>query len=85
MPRPKHPKKEIEQALTYVEMHGWRVVHGASHGWGRMYCPWNDRACRCGDYCAYSIWSTPRNAYSHARVLRRVVDNCVRRQQELNS
>jgi hypothetical protein len=41
-----------------------------------MYCPYNDRECRCGEFCITSIWSTPRSEGSHARLLKRVVDNC---------
>jgi hypothetical protein len=52
----------------------------AMHG-GRMYCPYNDRECRCGEFCITSIWSTPRNAVSHARLLQRVVDNCTTRKK----
>jgi len=85
MPRPRHPKKEIEQALTYVEGHGWRVIQGGSHAWGRMYCPWNDKECRIGRFCSLSIWSTPQSPFKHARLLRYAVDNCVRTKQELNS
>jgi len=51
---------------------------------GRIYCPYNDEACRCGEFCITSAWSTPKNPGSHARALRRVVDNCAaqRRQRE---
>lgn len=77
MRRAKHPKKEVEQALQYAEWHGWRVEAGGSHAWGRMYCPYNQVVCRCGEYCITSIWGTPRNAGNHARQLQRVVDHCV--------
>lgn len=76
MARPRHPKKEIEAALKYAEAHGWRVEVGGSHAWGKLYCPYNDEQCRCGDFCITSIWSTPKNPASHARLLRRVVDHC---------
>jgi hypothetical protein len=81
MKRCRHPKKEIEEAIRYAEDHGWRVEVGGSHAWGRMYCPYNDRECRCGEFCITSIWSTPRNAVSHARMLERVVDNCTTRKK----
>jgi hypothetical protein len=73
-----HPKKEIEAVLAYAEENGWLVQQskGNGHAWGRMYCPYNDAACRCGEFCITSIWCTPRNAGSHAWVLKRVVDNC---------
>jgi hypothetical protein len=41
-----------------------------------MFCPYNDDACRCGEFCITGIWCTPRNAVTHASQLRRVVDNC---------
>jgi len=71
MARAKHPKKEVE------EENGWRIEVGGSHASGRMYCPYNDPECRCGESCITSIWSTPKNAGNHARQLKRVVDNCV--------
>jgi len=51
---------------------------------GRIYCPYNDEECRCGEFCITSVWSTPKNPGNHARALRRVVDNCTthRKQQE---
>ncbi|WP_082488541.1 hypothetical protein [Duganella sp. Leaf61] len=76
MARRSHPKKEVEQAIQYAEDHGWRVTVGGSHAWGKLYCPHNDSECRCGIFCITSIWSTPRNTMSHARDIRRVVDNC---------
>jgi hypothetical protein len=39
MPRNRHPKKEVEEALVYAENFGWRVEVGGSHAWGRIYCP----------------------------------------------
>jgi len=77
MGRKKHPKKEIEQALTHAEEHGWKVKVGGGHAWGKIYCPLNDKECRCGEFCISSIWSTPKNATNHAKQIRRVVDNCM--------
>jgi hypothetical protein len=76
-----HPAKEIERALRYAEGHGWRVEIRGSHAWGRIYCPYNDTDCRCGEFCIASIWSTPRNPEAHARQIMRVVDNCSRRKR----
>ncbi len=76
MTRPTHPKKEVEEALRYAEMLGWRITVGGSHAWGRIYCPYNNAECRCGEFCIMSIWSTPKNPGNHARALRRVVDHC---------
>nr|WP_081916634.1 hypothetical protein [Luteibacter sp. 9135] len=76
MSRRSHPKKDIEDALRHAERSGWRVSTGGSHAWGKLYCPYNDRDCRCGEFCITSIWSTPKNPASHARALRHVVDHC---------
>lgn len=77
MTRSTHPKKDIEDALKHAEVNGWRVEQGGSHAWGKIYCPYNDDECRCGEFCIASVWSTPKNPGNHARALRRVVDNCV--------
>ncbi|RKZ48406.1 MAG: hypothetical protein DRQ48_03990 [Gammaproteobacteria bacterium] len=75
--RKKHPKSSIEEALVYAESKGWRVEDGCrGHPWGRMYCPYNDRECRCGEYCITSIWGSPRSPENHAKKIKRVVDNC---------
>lgn len=76
MARKPHPKPEVEAALRHAEAKGWNVEIGGSHAWGRMYCPYNDTACRCGEFCITSIWSTPKSAGNHGKQLRRVVDNC---------
>lgn len=77
MARKPHPKRDIEAAIRYAETHGWTIEAGGAHAWGRMYCPWHDDACRCGEFCITSIWSTPRNAITHGRQLKRVVDHCL--------
>lgn len=78
MSRPRHSKKEVEAALAYAESRGWRIELASGHAWARLYCPWNDENCRCGEFCVVSIWSTPRNPGNHARQIRRVVDHCTR-------
>jgi hypothetical protein len=80
--RGRHSKKEIEQAIQYAEEKGWRIEVGGSHAWGKMYCPKNDKDCRCGEFCVTSINSTPRNSGNHAKLIRRVVDNCKNTQTE---
>lgn len=70
MKRRVHSKQEVEEALKYAEKNGWRVDAGGSHAWGKIYCPYNDQECRCGEFCIASIWSTPRNAGNHARQIR---------------
>jgi len=77
MARRRHPKPPVEAALVYAELHGWRVVPGGGHAWGRMYCPSNDADCRCGEFCIASVWSTPRDPDVHGRQVRRVVDHCI--------
>lgn len=81
MLRRRHPKPDVEAALRYAETNGWKVTVGGSHAWGRMACPFNAADCRRGKFCLTSIWSTPRNPGNHARQLRRVVDNCTRRDE----
>jgi hypothetical protein len=83
MIRGTHSKKEVEDALAYAEASGWRVKSGGNgHAWGKIYCPYNDAECRCGEFCITSVWSTPKNAGNHARQLKRVVDNCSTHRQK---
>ena len=82
MTRSSHPKKEVEAALKHAEALGWRVEVGGSHAWGRIYCPYKDDECRCGEFCISSVWSTPKNSGNHARALRRVADNCTASQRK---
>ncbi len=77
----KHPNKEIQAALNYAKQKGWRIQESGSHAWGRIFCPYNDSECRCGEFCITSIWSTPRNPNNHAKQIRRVVDNCIYQSQ----
>jgi hypothetical protein len=76
MSRRSHPHPDIEDALEYAEKNGWRVDVGGGHCWGKIYCPYNDKACRGGIFCISSVWSTPRNPGNHAKQIRKVVDNC---------
>ena len=62
--RPRHPDKEVEAAIADAEARGWRVRVGQGH-WGRLYCPQADRS-----GCQIGIWSTPRDAGTHARQIR---------------
>ena len=55
-----HPKKEIAAAIEYARSKGWRVVEGGSHAWGQMYCPYNDKECRCGDFVERVSGALPR-------------------------
>lgn len=83
MARNKHPKKEIEEALKYAEENNWVIDVGGSHAWGKIYCPYNNKDCRCGEFCISSIWSTPKNPTNHAKQIKRVVDNCLIRKKLL--
>ena len=81
MGRSLHPDKEIEAALQYAEASGWRIETSHGHAWGRIFCPFNNSACRSGEFCIASVWSTPKDARNHARQIYRVVDKCRFRQQ----
>ena len=72
--RPRHPKKEIEQAIQYAEKHRWRYQETgrSAHAWGRLLCPLNDR-----EGCKMSIWSTPHDVENHAKQIRDRVDSCL--------
>ena len=62
---PKHPKKEVNDALDYANQQGFEVERTVSgHKWGRI-------KCTCG--AVVSIWSTPKSPHNHGRQLRRWV------------
>ncbi len=82
MARTRHTDKDVEAALRHAEANGWRVELGGSHAWGKIYCPYNDDECRCGEFCITSVWSTPKNPGTHAKQIRRVVDNCTMHKAE---
>lgn len=76
MSRKKHPNKDVEKAIQYAEERGWRIDDSGGHAWGKMFCPLNDKECRCGEFCKTSIWCTPKSPTTHAKQIKRVVDNC---------
>lgn len=78
MSRPRHPNKDIEEAIQYAEANGWRYQASgkSSHAWGRLLCPESSR-----EGCQFSVWSTPRNTTNHARQIRRHVDNCLHEEE----
>ena len=39
MPRPRHPDRDVEAAVSYAEAHGWEFVRVGSHVWGILRCP----------------------------------------------
>ena len=70
--RPRHPKKEIEDAIQYAESKGWTCkLSKKGHAWGRIYCRHHTR-----DGCHTGVWSTPQNSGDHANGLKRYVDRC---------
>lgn len=71
--RPKHPNKEIEQAICYAESEGWRYQASgkSAHAWGKLLCPLASR-----EGHSMSVWSTPRNTENHAKQIKRNVDAC---------
>lgn len=80
MPRPRHPKKAIEQLLAELETLGWIVEKrpGRGHAWGLIRCPDPDPSCRGGAFCQMSIHSTPRDADRHAARLRQKALRCTK-------
>lgn len=86
MPRRKrHTDKHIESALKYAEASGWTVrvsTGGAAHPWAMVRCPYNNRTCRNGVWCQFSVWGTPINPESLAKRIVAAVDKCEVHQQE---
>lgn len=68
-----HPNKHIHEAIRFAESQGWTVAKAGprAHLWGVLYCPHRER-----DGCRVRVMSTPRNPESHARDIRRDVDQC---------
>lgn len=71
MSRPRHPKKEVEEAIQYAERRGWHVRMGGAHAWGFLYCPFAGR-----EGCIVPVWSTPTDAGNHAKRIKRRVNKC---------
>ncbi|WP_274424880.1 hypothetical protein [Chelativorans sp. YIM 93263] len=75
MRRPRHPNKDIEEAVAYAESKGW-TWRKQGH-WGRLYCPFADR-----EGCQVGVNGTPRNPSAHARQLMRAIDRCPHENEE---
>ena len=73
--RPRHPNKEVEEAVAYAESRKW-TWRKQGH-WGRIYCAHADR-----DGCQFGVNSTPKNAGNHARQIIRAVDRCPHQKNE---
>jgi len=71
MPRPRHPKQEIEDAVAYAESLGWRWNKLTGHGWGMLLCENNNR-----DGCRIFVYQTPKSPGGAAKSIRRAVDRC---------
>lgn len=70
MARPRHPIKEVEEALRDAEAkEGW-TLRRLGH-WGRLFCAHADR-----DGCQVGVNGTPRNPEAHARQISRAVARC---------
>ena len=73
----KHPDKEIDAVIRYAKAKGWTVKTTGGHAWGILMCPQNSVACRYGQFCRMSIWSTPKNPGNFARRLKKKIDGCI--------
>ena len=70
---PRHPKKQIADAVTAALDAGWRFRKGRPRGhvWGFLLCPQHDR-----DGCRIRVYATPRNADDHAAAIRNDMARC---------
>lgn len=68
----RHPNKHIKEALEYAIESGWEVVETgkSAHAFCRLRClaGHNEHM--------FSVWSTPRDPETHAKQIRRKVDQC---------
>jgi hypothetical protein len=75
--RPRHPKKEVEEALEFAEARGWLVESPRpGHPWGKATCG------REGHDCLVWIWSTPKSAANHAKRIQRAIYRCDAKEEE---
>jgi hypothetical protein len=75
--RPRHPNKEIEDAVSSAESKGW-TWRKMGH-WGRLFCPHADR-----DGCQVGVWGTPKDPETHAKQVTRAVDRCPHGKEDEN-
>jgi len=66
----KHPNKEIQAAIDFALVYGWTFKLSKGHAFGRLKCGKGHRQHQI------SVWSTPRNPYSHAKQIVRQVIAC---------
>jgi hypothetical protein len=70
--RPRHPNKEIEEAVREAERLGWTVrMSKRGHIWGSLLCPEHTP-----EGCTVFVNSTPRDPYRHAAGIRRMLEVC---------
>ena len=66
-----HQNKHIREAIEYAVDSGWVYVEGGkSHTKGTLFCPGGRGA------CIFFVYGTPQSPETHARQIRRAVDNC---------
>lgn len=71
MPRPTHPKKEIESAVRFALVAGWSLKMSNGHIWGLLSCP-DGGALRH----RIAVFSTPPDRDVAAKVIKRAVLRC---------
>ena len=83
-PRTRFSKKQVVEAMIdeIEEAHGWEVIAGGGHCWGKLRCPLNDSACRNGNFCSNSVWSTPKSPQNHAKKIRKWVNGCMHTEED---
>lgn len=68
MARNRHPKKDVEKALTRAEKEQLKVEQNKrGHRWGSV-------GCQDTDHAKKSVWSTPRNPTDHAGDINKYTD-----------
>jgi len=71
--RPRHPKKEVEDAVRFAESRGWVVtMRGGGHAWGVLRCGSGSGA----GHCQVWVFSTPSDPGTHAKKIVRQVLDC---------
>jgi hypothetical protein len=63
----RHSDKDIRKAIKLALDAGWTLEEGKGHRFGTL---------RCDDGCDVAVWSTPRNATTHAKRIRETVQRC---------
>lgn len=69
MERSRHPKKEVEKALSRAEEKELKVEQNRNRGH-----KWGDVACQDTSHAKKSVWSTPKNPGNHAKDIDKYTD-----------